>query len=96
MKNSNGALGGGDFCSRRVEIIKGSKILDLTGTRTPTSSVVQPVTCRYTDCAIPAPLKGSGFVNSRSVRKTEQGEPRHRKYKKLKLAGDQAYDRSSD
>jgi hypothetical protein len=25
-----------------------------------------------------------------------QGEARHRKYKKLKLGGDQAYDRSSD
>jgi hypothetical protein len=29
-------------------------------------------------------------------RSTGQGEARHRKYKKLKLVGDQAYDRSSD
>jgi hypothetical protein len=32
------------------------KILDPTGTRTPTPSVVQLVASRYTDCAIPAPL----------------------------------------
>jgi hypothetical protein len=32
----------------------------------------------------------------RSVRNIEQGEARHRKYKKLKLGGGQAYDRSSD
>jgi hypothetical protein len=30
------------------------------------------------------------------VRNIGQGEPRHRKYKKLKLGGGQAYDRSSD
>jgi hypothetical protein len=30
-----------------------------------------------------------------SVRKTGHGEARHRKYKKLKLGGGQAYDRSS-
>jgi hypothetical protein len=31
------------------------KILDPTGTRNSTPSVVQPVASRYTDCAIPAP-----------------------------------------
>jgi methionine synthase II (cobalamin-independent) len=31
-----------------------------------------------------------------NVRNTGQGEARHRKYKRLKLGGDQAYDRSSD
>jgi hypothetical protein len=31
-----------------------------------------------------------------NVRNIEQGEPRHRKYKRLKLGGCQAYDRSSD
>jgi hypothetical protein len=31
-----------------------------------------------------------------NVRNIGQGEPRHRKYKRLKLRGDQAYDRSSD
>jgi hypothetical protein len=31
-----------------------------------------------------------------NVRKIGQGEPRHKKYKGLKLGGDQAYDRSSD
>jgi hypothetical protein len=30
------------------------------------------------------------------VRKIEQGEPRHRKYKRLKFSGSQAYDRSRD
>jgi hypothetical protein len=30
------------------------------------------------------------------VRNIGQGEPRHRKYKRLKLGGGQAYDRSSD
>jgi hypothetical protein len=30
------------------------------------------------------------------VRIIGQGEPRHRKYKRLKLGGGQAYDRSSD
>jgi hypothetical protein len=30
------------------------------------------------------------------VRDIGQDEARHRKYKKLKLGGDQAYDRSSD
>jgi hypothetical protein len=30
------------------------------------------------------------------VRGIEQGEARHRNYKKLKLGGGQAYDRSSD
>jgi hypothetical protein len=30
-----------------------------------------------------------------TVRATGQGEARHRKYKKLKLGGGQAYDRSS-
>jgi hypothetical protein len=29
-----------------------------------------------------------------NVRAIEQGEPRHRKYKRLKLGGRQAYDRS--
>jgi hypothetical protein len=32
------------------------RILDPTGTGTPTSLVVQPVASRYTDCAIPAPI----------------------------------------
>jgi hypothetical protein len=31
-----------------------------------------------------------------NVRNTGQGEPRHRKYKSLKLGGGQAYDTSSD
>jgi hypothetical protein len=31
-----------------------------------------------------------------NLRNIGQGEPRHRKYKKLKLDGGQAYDRSSD
>jgi hypothetical protein len=30
------------------------------------------------------------------VRSTGQGKARHRKYKRLKLGGSQAYDRSSD
>jgi hypothetical protein len=31
-----------------------------------------------------------------NVRNTGQGESRHRKYKRLKLGGDQSYDRSTD
>jgi hypothetical protein len=31
-----------------------------------------------------------------NVRNVGQGEPRHREYKRLKLGGGQAYDRSSD
>jgi hypothetical protein len=31
-----------------------------------------------------------------NIRNTGQGEPRHRKYKILKLGDSQAYDRSSD
>jgi hypothetical protein len=31
-----------------------------------------------------------------NVRNIGQGEARHRKYKRLKLGGDQAYDRSND
>jgi hypothetical protein len=31
-----------------------------------------------------------------NVRNIGQGEPRHRKYKRLKHGGGQAYDRSSD
>jgi hypothetical protein len=31
-----------------------------------------------------------------NVRNIGQGEPRHRKYRRLKLGGGQAYDRSSD
>jgi hypothetical protein len=33
------------------------KILDPTGTGTPTPSSAQPVNSRYTDCAIPAPIR---------------------------------------
>jgi hypothetical protein len=31
-----------------------------------------------------------------NVRNTGQGEPRHSKFKGIKLGGEQAYDRSSD
>jgi hypothetical protein len=41
------------------------KILDPTGTRTPNSSVVQPVASRYPDYATPA--HGSTIINSKSV-----------------------------
>jgi hypothetical protein len=34
--------------------------------------------------------------NHENVRNIGQGEPRHKKYKRLKLGGGQAYDRSSD
>jgi hypothetical protein len=33
---------------------------------------------------------------NKNVRNIGQGEPRHRKYKRLKLGGGQTYDRSSD
>jgi hypothetical protein len=33
---------------------------------------------------------------NKHISSTGQGEARHRKYKKLKLGGNQAYDRSSD
>jgi hypothetical protein len=42
------------------------KILDPTGTRTPTPLVVQPVVSRYTDYAIPSPYKlNDAFRNSK-------------------------------
>jgi hypothetical protein len=34
--------------------------------------------------------------DNKNVRTIRQGEARHRKYKRLKLGGGQAYDRSSD
>jgi hypothetical protein len=34
--------------------------------------------------------------DNENVRYIEQGEARHRKYKRLRLGGGQAYDRSSD
>jgi hypothetical protein len=34
--------------------------------------------------------------NNENIRYIGQGEAQHRKYKKLKLGGGQAYDRSSD
>jgi hypothetical protein len=34
--------------------------------------------------------------DNENVRNVGQGEARHRKYKRLKLGGGQAYDRSSD
>jgi hypothetical protein len=40
-------------------------------------------------------IKSSALVNE-NVRTIGQGEARHRKYKRLKLGGGQAYDRSSD
>jgi hypothetical protein len=45
-------------------------------------------------------MKTNGWVlpnhGNEHVRNTGQGEARHRKYKRLKLGGGQAYDRSSD
>jgi hypothetical protein len=43
------------------------KILGPTGTRTPTSSVVQPVASRYTDRAIPAPDSKHSVLKSPSA-----------------------------
>jgi hypothetical protein len=41
--------------------------------------------------------EGSIFLqNTGNVRNIGQGEARHRKYKRLKLGGGQAYDRSND
>jgi hypothetical protein len=37
----------------------------------------------------------NGRTENPNVRAIGQGEPRHRKYKRLKLGGGQAYDRSS-
>jgi hypothetical protein len=45
----------------RSERCGDEKILDPTGTRTPTCLVVQPVASRYTDSAIPAPHLGTTF-----------------------------------
>jgi hypothetical protein len=36
------------------------------------------------------------YHDNENVRTIGQGEARHRKYKRLKLGGGQAYDRSSD
>jgi hypothetical protein len=42
-------------------------------------------------------VSGGGLIyNSASKWIVQKGEARHRKYKKLKLGGGQAYDRSSD
>jgi hypothetical protein len=39
---------------------------------------------------------GSEKIRNPNVRNIGQGEAQHRKYKRLKLGGGQAYDRSSD
>jgi hypothetical protein len=45
----------GGWVGRRAGVDEVEKILDPTGTRNPTPSVLQPVASPYTDCAIPAP-----------------------------------------
>jgi hypothetical protein len=79
------------------------KILDPTGTRTPTS-VVQSVASRYTDCAIPAHNLKQGLLEKSKLDKHayEEGhkvgwdEARvldiesHRKYRKYKEAAHMA------
>jgi hypothetical protein len=40
--------------------------------------------------------EGTQNHENANVRYIVQGEPRHRKYKRLKLGGGQAYDRSRD
>jgi hypothetical protein len=40
--------------------------------------------------------RGGGYHENEHVRGIGQGEARHRKYKRLKLGGGQAYDRSND
>jgi hypothetical protein len=55
----------------------------------------------FTFEAVDKKAKGSGLNASKhyanaNVRNIGQGEPRHRKYKRLKLGGGQTYDRSSD
>jgi hypothetical protein len=40
--------------------------------------------------------KAYKLMQMQNVRYTGQGEPRQKKYKRLKLGGGQAYDRSSD
>jgi hypothetical protein len=52
---------------------------------------------RYLHLAFKFPYVYDVILNhvNPNVRAIGQGEPRHRKYKRLKLAGGQAYDRSS-
>jgi hypothetical protein len=45
----------GGWVDPRASLDDVEKSLDYTGTRTPTSSVVQPIASRYTGYAIPAP-----------------------------------------
>jgi hypothetical protein len=47
----------GGWVDPRAVLDDMEKILDLTGTRTPTPSVVQPVASSCTDYAVPAPDK---------------------------------------
>jgi hypothetical protein len=41
-------------------------------------------------------FEGRADHDNENVRTIRQGEPRHKKYKRLKLGGGQAYDHSSD
>jgi hypothetical protein len=47
----------------RVGLNNVEKILDITGTQTPTSSIIQAVASRCTDCTIPAPWERQSNVS---------------------------------
>jgi hypothetical protein len=53
----------GGLVDPRAGLDKGN-FFDPTGTLTPTSLVVQPVTSRYTDCATPAPAEQNKEIYS--------------------------------
>jgi hypothetical protein len=77
----------GVFCDRAATVVVQSVIHATSNTEDDVSCGVRPESvCSY----------GNSNHENGHVRGTGQGEARHRKYKRLKLVGGQAYDSSND